>query len=76
MDWALNKIKLQRAIAKCGANASEEDIKAAYVSMGGLVEGETYVIAIDETGELPVEVSEEDTTMKVVKKAKKAVKKK
>lgn len=37
MNWASNTIKLQRAIAVCGPNATEDQIKETYIKMGGLV---------------------------------------
>jgi len=37
-SWAVNQIKLQRAIDKLGANVTEEQIKAEYIRMGGLVD--------------------------------------
>jgi hypothetical protein len=45
-SWAVNKLKLARAVAACGANATnptEADIKAKYISYAGLVveQGET-----------------------------------
>ncbi len=36
-NWAVNPLKLERAIAKAGVDASEEAIKALYVSWGGLL---------------------------------------
>lgn len=52
--WAVNPSKLQRAIAKVAPkNGSEEDIKAEYILIGGLVresQGEEGVeeVSIDE----------------------------
>lgn len=40
MIRALNPIKLARAIAECGQNASEDAIKAVYLRLGGKLEGE------------------------------------
>ncbi len=60
-SWALNKIKLQRAITSAGAHATEAQIKEEYLKIGGVVEAEE----IEEVKEEPV----------VEKKPKKAVKK-
>lgn len=35
--WAVNPLKLERAIAKAGINGTEADIKALYISYGGLI---------------------------------------
>lgn len=37
MNWAVNQVKLQRAISLCGVGVSEEQIKAKYIELGGLV---------------------------------------
>lgn len=37
MLWAANEMKLRRAQATCGKDATEEQIKAEYVKLGGLV---------------------------------------
>lgn len=37
MKWAANELKLNRAIAKLGKEATEEEIKAEYIKMGGLI---------------------------------------
>lgn len=34
-NWANNPVKLQRAIVQAGKEATEEQIKAVYVSIGG-----------------------------------------
>ncbi len=61
-SWALNKIKLQRAIASAGAHATEAQVKEEYLKIGGVVEAED----VEEIKEVePV----------VEKKPKKAVKK-
>ena len=39
-EWAVNKIKLARAIATKGVNALEKDIMAEYVRIGGLLTNE------------------------------------
>lgn len=39
-DFALNKVKLNQAIAKVGVNAPVEKIKEEYVKNGGLLEKE------------------------------------
>lgn len=36
-NWAGNSFKLQRAIVQAGKEATEEQIKAVYVSLGGQV---------------------------------------
>jgi hypothetical protein len=46
--WALNPIKLQRAIVAAGTDASEEDVRAKYVEFGGLVAESAPVKAQDE----------------------------
>lgn len=37
MIWAANEMKLRRAQALCGKDASEADVKAQYVKLGGLL---------------------------------------
>lgn len=37
MNWAKNNVKLHRAISLCGVGATEEQIKAKYIELGGLV---------------------------------------
>lgn len=54
--WAVNPAKLQRAIAKVAPkNGTEEDIKAEYILIGGLVrEVEAEEVSIEEgTEEAP-----------------------
>lgn len=64
--WAVNPAKLQRAIAKVAPkNGTEEDIKAEYILIGGLVrEAEEGVeeVSIEEKG------TEEAPKAKKVKK--------
>jgi len=68
-DFALNKLKLNQVIAKCGANATEEEIKAEYLKRGGLVEEESKT-----TQEVPVSPKKEIAKKKVVKKVAKKTK--
>lgn len=82
MIRALNKIKLQRAIASCAVDATEEEIKAAYLKLGGALEGEQsapilpnkIVVELPEVEVIPEPVAEKPK--KVVKVAKKPAKKK
>lgn len=64
---ATNPIKLQRAKDQCGPNATSDEVKEAYMKMGGGI-----------SGEIAVEVLVEEPTVekKVVKKVNKSVKKK
>lgn len=52
MKWAANELKLNRAIAKLGKEATEEEIKAEYIKMGGLIvepkEVNTYTLDVQE----------------------------
>lgn len=57
-----NKIKYQRAVAACGKDATLEEIKAAYVKIGGqLIEEEVS----------PEKTEEESIVTKLVKKVSK-----
>lgn len=38
-DWVMDRAKFEAAVAECGANATELQIKAAYVKRAGLVRG-------------------------------------
>ncbi len=44
MNWAVNEVKLRRAQAKCGKDASEADVKAEYIKLGGLMRHEEVAI--------------------------------
>lgn len=69
MDWSTNPLKLARAKANAGVNATEEQIKAEYIRLGGLVHAEeTYVI------KAPEPLTNQDVA-DMVKPVKKAVKK-
>lgn len=47
--WAVNPSKLQRAIAKVASkNGTEEDIKAEYILIGGLVREENVEEGVEE----------------------------
>jgi len=47
--WAVNPSKLQRAIAKVAPkNGNEEDIKAEYILIGGLVREEEIEEGVEE----------------------------
>ena len=61
--WALNSLKLQRAIAKAGAEATEDQVKVEYEAIGGLVNKE-YEAPLKETN------AETTTEAPKVKKAK------
>jgi hypothetical protein len=65
-DWSTNPIKLRRAIDGISKEATEAEIKAEYVRIGGLVR---------ETEE-PVVITEPKPVKKVVKKAAKKLTKK
>lgn len=45
-DFALNKVKLNQAIAKVGVNAPMEKIKEEYIKNGGLLEEDSKVEVI------------------------------
>jgi hypothetical protein len=67
-SWAVNPAKLQRAIAKVAIrNGSEEDVKAEYILIGGLVRE----VEVEEGVE---EVSIEEEGTDEAPKAKKAKK--
>jgi len=72
MKWAQNKSKLSRALSMAKGQ-SEEDVKAMYVSIGGLL--------IEQEPELPEEIKEielsedKEIVMKPIKTIKKSVKK-
>jgi len=75
MDWSTNPIKLRRAIDALPKDATEEQIKAEYVRIGGGL-AHTEVVATEHI------VTKEEVTMPVVKpkrtyakKAKELVKK-
>lgn len=54
--FAANKVKLQRAIAAVGPEATEEEVKAKYVEFGGLVIEETFAAKeAPEAAEAPAE---------------------
>lgn len=36
--WAVNKVKLQRAIQLAGVDPSEEAVKEMYIKLGGLID--------------------------------------
>lgn len=69
-----NKIKLQRAIASLPKGASEEEIKNAYVKMGGHLLEETKVVQplspVKEEKETIVKKIVKNVTKKVIKKKK------
>ena len=46
--WALNPLKLQRAIAKLNEEATEDQVKVEYEAIGGLVNKE-YEAPLKET---------------------------
>lgn len=77
--WAVNQLKLQRAIAN-SHGGDEETIKKLYVSYGGLIgkgyETEASFVppAMPEIKEPPMR--EGDTVVRVIEKVKRAVTKK
>jgi NADH:ubiquinone oxidoreductase subunit D len=62
MLWAANEMKLRRAQATCGKDASEADVKAQYIKLGGLV------IDVPETFETQIEEETADVILKPKKK--------
>lgn len=58
-SWAINKIKLQRAIAQ-SVTKDEADVKEIYKKMGGLVEGEASVETVKTPKEEIIATFEED----------------
>lgn len=71
----VNKIKLQRAKAECGPEATEEAIKAKYIALGGMVAGEEHALPMGEKSEpvdaLVYEPKEEEKPKKAVSPRKK-----
>lgn len=66
MNWAVNEVKLRRAQAKCGKDASEADVKAEYIRLGGLV-----INVEEEVEEVAIEEEVADIVIAPKKKAKK-----
>jgi len=58
MIWAANEMKLRRAQAMCGRDASEADVKAQYVKLGGLVVGVPVNVEVETGEELKEEVAD------------------
>ncbi len=58
--FAVNPLKLQRAIAKAGPDATMEEIKAVYVSFGGLVDETGAVVEEETVEEAPKKKSKKD----------------
>lgn len=73
-NWAVNKIKLQRAIAKVG-ELDEEAVKKEYILIGGLLERgyETEAVTTEPTHlEVPEEIEQvaEEVAKEVAPKVK------
>lgn len=52
-SWSVNPLKLERAIKNAGKDATEEEVKALYISYGGKVI-ETYDTTNDGESDTPV----------------------
>lgn len=68
-SWAVNPAKLQRAIAKVAIrNGSEEDVKAEYILIGGLVREVEVEEGVEEVSVEGEEGTEEAPKAKKAKK--------
>lgn len=76
--YALNKMKLQRAIAEVGPAGDERAIRAAYVKLGGAVDPQYAekedvkapepIVPVSENTEMPVVELEPEAPKKAAKK--------
>jgi len=58
--FAVNPLKLQRAIAAAGPDATMEEIKAKYVAFGGLIDETVAVVEEEVVEEAPKKRSKKD----------------
>lgn len=78
MNWAVNKLKLERAKKNLRGAGSEEDIKKEYIKLGGLVKETEEKVregVADETEATVTEEATEEITNEEVKEDAKTTRK-